>query len=409
MIGSIALLLIFHCAADAQVYPEFQRPWDLSLAQLPERQFSDAEQRLRGGVFDPRAEPLVQDAESFTKRIFHLSTLAVQKTATFTHTSADPSSCAAGREDTVLTEWAVNGPTGGGTLILEDTPFLSVYSLRTHTSPIESQQALVTLLASILVDAKPPLDLTLSSQHFDSAPPGVSAFYSSIRRASSPLRLNVQIEGVTRGDSLFLSLRLTKDFTEGYYMLPPFVPERFPSLAEVARGWTVDALTRAVGASNCPDERDQVLVAELTQRDLSGDQIVSMLTANTRTGDADSLAHRASVLSSTLAAMKRSARTTDYLDPAMEAYSRIGPSAAAAAMTIFSAAAANCSKRAESAALRYVTGAVALGAIHYLGACSTSPQVLATLEQLTVPASLQDVRDAAVEALRKRIGRGQSK
>jgi hypothetical protein len=410
----IALIsLVFTMHASGQSDPRLQvlKGWVIPQPTYWEELYQASEKRAREGVFDPRAGVVLKGAESFTKAIFTFSGMEVRHAATYTHLFngpfTGPNRCET-NYDTLLAEWAVTGPAGSGTLTLEDNPIVSVYTLRVPARAIVSRDDLTTFLAGILVDHVEaiPLRLGLADITFSAPPgPGIAAFFGEVSRSPNAFIWEVDIAGVVRQRDAYLYVRVTKDIAEKYYHLPPFVPERFPPLAELARGWSFDRLRSEVGEEGCSQQREVVLLTELAKRDLTADQFIDLL-VNTRTGDSRSLLLRATYVLLALKDADRMAVLEKYLEPALETYAKIGERADEAALHLFRVMGGNCSPGFEALALKHIEGTYPIGAIWYLGLCSTSSEALRRLEELKEPGGGgAEVRARAVDSIRRRMGK----
>jgi hypothetical protein len=367
--------------------------------------YQAGEKRAREGAFDLRAEGVLKGAESFTRAIFTFSSLELRHAATYTRLFNGPDGCQE-NNDTLVVEWAVSGPSGSGALVLEDNPAVSVYSLRVPTRAIASRDDLTAFLRQVIVDGKAPLRLGLAGLAFSVPPgPGIAAFYGSSTRSPNALTWEVDVAGVLRENDAYLCVRVTKDIAAEYYRLPAFVPERFPALADLARGWSYDRIRSEVGKQGCSQQRDVVLLTELAKRDLSADQFVDLL-VKTRDSDSYALLTRATYVLLALKDANQMATLEKHLEPALEAYSRIGQRADEAALQLFRVMGGNCSQRFEALALKHAESTYPVGAVWYLGLCSTSAETLQRLEKMRTPQEGADeIRARAIDAIQRRIAR----
>jgi hypothetical protein len=347
---------------------------------------------------------VLRAAESFTGAIFTFSSLDLRQASTYTHVSlAGPDSCQV-NNDTLVAEWAVSGPSGAGTLVLEDNPAVSVYTLRVPARAIMSRDDLTAFLAEFLVEKKEPLRLDLAALTFSVPPgPGIAGFIGAVIRSPNAFAWHVDIDGVVREKDAYLAVRVTKDIAEKYYRLPARVPERFPPLAELARDWSFDRVLSEVGRQGCPHERDVVLLTELAKRDLSADQFVDLLVKNAA-DDSGTLLARAGAVLQALMASDKMTMLEKYMEPALATYARKGGMADEAALHMFRMMGGNCSPGFESQAVKHIEGTYPVGAIWYLERCSASAETLRKLEQLQARGdAVAEVRARAVDAIRRRV------
>ena len=376
--------------------------WIVSGPQEPETEYLANEKKVRGGVFDQRAETILKAAQSYTESVFTFSSLEVRKTATYAQRFWGKDECGT-NSDSLMVEWAVNGQAGAGTLILADDMMLSTYTLRIPRAAIHSIDDLTTFLTGILVPAKPPLHLVLTNIDFAvPPPPGIAAFMGMTFWSASPFINDVLIHGSVREGYCYLLVQVGKGLTRDIYPVPPFIPERFPPLADQARDWSFDRIRSEVGKEGCVDERDHVLLTELAKRGLSQEQFVDLL-VNTGTTDPQEIWMRAKTTTRALWEAGKGELLERYMEPALEAYSRMGPTGEGFGAELFSAARARCSPVFEALAVKHVKGPYPEGPLFYLDACSTSRDTLEVLEGLQLPSSLAESRAQTIRSIRQRI------
>ena len=138
-------------AQDAPQY-HIDLDWRMPDSSRADHFFHDASSELTSGAFDPLAQPLLESAEAFTRRIFQVPTLKFVRSVTSRGEGGD----------VILAEWTFNEPLKGS-VILRDTPVFSQYLFRLSGYTVQSQEDIQTLLSKLLVLSQPPIDLTLSS------------------------------------------------------------------------------------------------------------------------------------------------------------------------------------------------------------------------------------------------------
>jgi hypothetical protein len=378
--------------------------WILSGPQRPETEYLENEKRVRSGVFDQRAGTILNAAQAYTKAVFAFRGLELRNTATYTQRFSGKDQCDA-NSDTLMVEWAVNGDAGAGTLILADDPMVSTYTLRISRAAILSIDDLTSFLAGVLVAAKPPLRLVLTDIDFAlPPPPGISAFLGRTFRSSVPSINDVEVQGSVREGYCYLLVQVGKGLTRDSYPMPPFIPERFPPLADQVGSWSFERIRSEVGKGGCFDERNLVLLTELAKRGLTTEQFVDIL-VNTETTDPHGLAILASAALRALSAVGKAAALEGYMGPALDAYYRMGPHGEEAAAELFRTARWKCSPAFERIAVKHASGPFPAGPIAYLDMCSTSKESLETLEQVSLPSGLDALRDHAVRSISKRVAK----
>jgi hypothetical protein len=379
------------------------RSWVISGPRRPETEFLASEQRVREGVFDPRAGAILTAAQAYTRAAFAFSSLEPRKTATYAQQFSGKAACGP-ISDTLMVEWEVRGQAGAGTLILADDPTFSTYTLRIPHTAILSRDDLTAFLAGVLVSGKPPLHVPLADLDFAiPPPPGIAAFVGQTQMSSFAFINDTLIDGSIRGGYCYLLVQVGKGLTRDFYPVPPFIPERFPPLGVQIRDWSFDRIRFEVGKQGCSNERDLLLLTELAERGLSKDQFVDLL-VNTGTTDPHKLAERALTTLRALSASGKGALLAEYMEPALDAYYSIGPKADGAAGELFRAARWKCSPTLEAIAVKHAKGPFPAGPITYLDMCSTSRATLETLERLPISNGLTELRAHAVRSIRERIG-----
>ena len=97
-------------AQDAPQY-HIDLDWRMPDSRRADHFFHDASSELTSGAFDPLAQPLLESAEAFTRRIFQVPTLKFVRSVTSRGEGGD----------VILAEWTFNEPLKGF-VILRDTP-----------------------------------------------------------------------------------------------------------------------------------------------------------------------------------------------------------------------------------------------------------------------------------------------
>lgn len=359
--------------------------------------FHACERELIDGLFDPAAETLLAAAETFTKSVFSAPSLRFTKAITRRDAG-----------DILVAEWNIDEPNAKGSLILKDTSVISLYELHLLSGNINSRDELTTFLSKLLMWSKPPVDTGSITIALPANTSGVGEFSGTFTTppVSTPVIRDVYMAGVKDGKEWYMTLQVGKDFTESYYPVPPFVPERFPPLNELIQSWSFGRIWSEVGKRfdlqvymDFSEYRDVILITELARRGLSEEQVVELLT-NT---EGSNLHTRARVVLDALRRSGKEASVNRYFDPALEMYEKIGPSAHAAVDTLFHNAARTCTPKVEAHALRLLkSGIFQEAALLYIGACSTSQETMGAIETLSVPDNLVQPKESVLQGIRRR-------
>jgi len=392
---------------------------------LPGARFREAEARASEGGYDPQADALLAAAAKFTKMVFNVPSLALQRAVT-QRVPAGPQ-----RGDVLIAEWKFEEPFAKGAVVLNDTPYYSTYDFRLRDCNIRTQAELTTFLKTFLVWDKEPLRFNSDSAlplrpGMGGVVPGaaitvflpptsavITSFsgWPSTPRSVLSFVADFLFDGLFEGREWFLQFRVGKWFTQGIYPVRAHVPERFPPLDDQAKSWSSVQIRGEVGNTVKPfegvpeftGERDRILIAELARRGLSQDQVLDLLTDVERT--ADGYHGRLISVIEGIRASGTDPFINRFFAPTLKAYEGIGPVAAKAVETLFgSAAVPRCPVDVEADALAVLKKGVFFeGPLNYLAFCSTSPETLAALQALNVPAEWQRQRNFAIDNVQGNI------
>jgi hypothetical protein len=397
-----------------KVSATFARPADDSPIRADGR-FHAAEARV-SGAYDPTADALLQAAEKLVKSIFNVPSLQFQRAAT-ERVSAGPK-----RGDVLIAEWNIREKFAEGPIVLVDTPYYSYYYLRLANCSIRSQADLTAFLSTALIWGKAPIFAHAGPPSPQVNSPGMTVLVPAspaltyfkgdlFTGAAYPGVGDFSFEGLLEGTDWFLNLRIGKSFTRSAYPVPPWVPERFPPLADLVKFWGLAQVRGEVGNKVKPfeggpeftGERDKILIAELARRGLSEDEVLDLLTDVERT--ADGYQGRLISMIEGIRASGTDPFMSRFFTPALKAYEGIGPVAAKAVETLFgNAAVPRCPVDVEADALAVVKKGVFFeGPLNYLALCSTSPKTLAALQALNVPIEWQRQRNFAIDNVQGNI------
>jgi hypothetical protein len=378
----------------------------------PDTRFQEAEAKLSIGTYDPAAGALLEGTEKFTKALFHLPSLKLQRAVT--------ERVPAGRQrgDVLVAEWTVEEQFGRGSIILTDTPYYSKFALRLSDCQIRSQAELTTFLDSLISVGRqttplPGPDLP-GRMSVSMNSPAITWFDGrTIPYSPYPFIADFGFSALLVGKEWLLEFRVGRSRSSSFYPVPPWVPERFPPLSELIKSWSSDRVRNEIGNpvkpfEGAPDftaDRDRILMGELASRGLAPAQVTEFLTNGPAT--ADGYGQRLSLLIGGFAAAGMSFEK-QYFTPTLATYDHIGPVADGAVTVLFRAASAaghGCSQEFESQAFAEIKKGIFLqGPINYAAVCSSSPETLAALEAADMPAGdLERSKEFAARQIRNRI------
>jgi len=356
--------------------------------------FIASERDLAGGVFDPRAEKLLRAAEAFTKVTFNLPSLKYVKAVTRQEEG-----------DVLVVKWTMDEPFAKGVVFLQDEPNFSRYEFRLANCEIHSKEDVEAFLSKLVVWRKPPNNIMPGGFEvrllIDDRP--IKAFFGDITTLSVIWLRNMEINAAALGENEWLvTVKMGKGFTSTYYPIAPFVPERFPPLAELVQSWSFERISSELGKATYPQFRDDVLVTEVIRRGLSEEQFVALIGS----AEPPRLESRAQVVLIALYREGKGDLAARYFGPALAKYEQIGQAANGAVETLFRFAARNCSTFHETHAVRLLReGTFQTGPLMYVGHCSASEETLLGLEHLALPDKLADQKDSAIMDIRRRLGK----
>jgi hypothetical protein len=364
-------------------------------SQQPATLFQAIEAHLANEPFDPEAGPLLQAADAFAKALFHLSGTKLDRSATYRGPDGD---C-------VVASSKFGEPPN--TLLVNDTPYQSIYSFRLGGARRVSADGLISFLQELIVFQEPPLQLMPGGFSIDAGPVPSTVFYfigRTVLRSQFEGVRDIHISGGTDGRDWYISMTVPKVYAKAYYPEPLLVPERFPPLSELLKTWSFDHIRSEVGihgesplAHTWATERNSMLIAELVRLGLSEQQFVELLVPS----DLTSLRTRLGEVWSGFSDAHAEGLYARYGVAALRRYAQIGPKAEESAESYFIG---DCSKEFDSLAKatlkeqRYWTGP-----IRYITRCSNSTEDLHMLETLTVPDRASESWQFAVRQMRGRL------
>jgi len=358
----------------------------------------DLKSKVLSGAFDPNATEALTMAERCTTAEFNLPTLRLERKITHRDDGGD----------NLLALWSFEGKGMAGSIILDDTPYFSNYVAHIASPRLRSKEEIQDFV-DVLFGQEAPLR-GLGPTKASVAISGISVRVAA-HRSDSALANNFEFRllGQTHEDGWYASIFFGKGLIQKCYSDPPFIPERFPSLIELVKTWSVSRLWSETAnpfqsplARQNSNQRERIIIAELGRRGLTTDEIMRLLQPDSPRG----LDERNLVVTSALEGV-RPGWVNDYLHAALEMYQSIGSKANLAATHLFGIAALHCSDKAESIAMQVLRDpAIGGGATGYLLRCSNSLGALAALKKMAEAGELQDSSKLAIPAMERRIQRG---
>jgi hypothetical protein len=403
---SILICLSLSCSnADAQQRIVFQvlPEWIPTESGQTGGAFARDQQDLSKGMLDPLAGGLLRVAELFTKDVFKVPSLRFRRAISYRDSIGD----------NFVVEWSFDEPFAAGTLTLRDTPYASQYAMRLDKGSWRSQADLSALLSGLVSWSARPIRVGALDIKVPPSFPSVMAFSGgpSGHFTEAVFIRDFFVTGWSDGNHLDLGFSIGKLFTEAYYPVAAFVPERFPTLTELAKSWNSRKVLDEVGKVTDPsilfdfsDRRDVILITELARRGLKDEEFANLLVQV----PAKRLQLRADVLIQALDNAGMGDQFPSYANLAIGAYEHIGPAAKDAVTRIFQHLIGKrmCSTRFEGEAIRLLrAGAFQEGPIRYLSECSTSEDAINAIEKAALPRELVSLRDLSLLRIARKAER----
>jgi hypothetical protein len=359
--------------------------------------YAETEKRFAGAAFDEQARTLLQASEAFTKKVFRLPTLRLERAVTYRDT----------RGDILAVEWRFEEPFGRGSILAEDTPYTSDYSLRLSDCKIVTRNDLTTFLTSLLIWGRPPVTAEVLMVDPPEESPRLDRFTANQNRSPYFMLHDYDLGGVAVGNEWDVRLRLGKSHTRGFYPVPPFIPERFPALTDLVKTWTGAQIRAELGKPVGPSpqyvvshHRNVVLMTELARRGLTREEVIELVVS---ARPANSTEWVSEVLGA-LRAAGNQIPVSSFIGPAMEMYRRIGSQADRAVEALFDHAKRSCAPASEQEAIKALReGVFVQGPRTYLAVCASSEEALAAVA--ASPETRRNPRDkeGAMESIRQRM------
>jgi hypothetical protein len=151
-------------------------------------------------------------------------------------------------------------------------------------------------------------------------------------------------------------------------------------------------------------DRDRILVAELARQGLTEDQVMDLLTDVQPTPDAYN--DRLGAVSGGFEDSSKGRFVTLFFQPALSAYKRIGAMAGKSVTGLFTEAAIHgCTAMSDAQAMDVLKEGVFVEApLRYLGRCSTSNQIIAALQGMSMPTeSLEKAKNTTIGQIQRNI------
>jgi hypothetical protein len=408
-ISNISVLILIAFASEVTGFgagsdhlrPLFSPDLTLDPEYTPSNQYIASAHELDQSGFDTTAQPLLDGAQKFTKDAFVFPSLRFIRAVT-RHRAAG---------DVLLTEWTIEEPFARGSVVLEDTPYVSLYEIRLRNLTIDTEADLANLLNYMFLREQKPTwlySLTVSVRSTSGRP----QLFRGRRTAPSterPLIRDINLSGNRMGDDWYITVLIGKTLTSHYYPVSPFIPERFPALADIAKSLSFGRTLSELGHNpqsgydiNFSEYRDVVLATELARRGLTDEQVLQFLFE----ASPESLEKRAVLLVDGFVNAGHLDSIARILKVAVIRYESAGRTARRAVGTLFRAAADACSPEAEALAIDTLQrGSFPGPAAGYLGRCSTSSDVLSILQRTPLPEVDANTKQFILEELQKHIGK----
>jgi hypothetical protein len=381
----------------------------------PDLRFSTEEDKIAAGTFDSGATPVLRAAEAHTKAIFNLPSLRFQRAVT--------ERIATGRQrgDVLIVEWRFQESFGTGVIVLTDTPYYLNYAFRLSNCKIESQADLTTLLMKMLTWGKAtasPSDAsafpTVMTVHLPLGATEITFFDGSIPSISPYLHVaDFEFSGLLENKQWYIDFGIGKVGASSYSSVPPYVPERFPPLDDLAKSWNFSRIRTSIGdpvrpwegGADFTERRDRILIAELVRRGLSHDEVIDLL----RSVEPATASSYYSRLNSVIAGFKDAGKGPFdklFFKAALEAYESIGPVASASVGILFGdAVIRGCAPDVETQAIEVLKRrSFPEAAFGYLRQCATSNETIAAVEAMAMPTQeLEKERMSMLQEIRRHI------
>jgi hypothetical protein len=364
-----------------------------------EKSIQASEKELAEGVFDPKAATILDAAGEFTRAVFNLPSLRLVRAVTHQDNG-----------DVLVVRWSVDEAFTKGTVYLQDSPYVSRYEL-CLTNGVATKEDVAAFVSKLIIFRKTPINLMFREAIEILLPENrpIGAFFVNTTLSSTGKTHEFSIRAAQYEKDWLVEVLVGKSFTESYYPVQAFIPERFPPLSDLMKSWSFERIWSEVGTPVGPhswedysENRDRIRISELIRRGVSKEQFGELL----RTADSALLQRRAAVVMSALGAAGEGPSLNRYFEPALATYERIGPAADSAVQTVFLSASRACATPYEATAMRLLKeGIFVEGALLYLGQCSTSKETLQTIESFSAPNELRPQKETALNSIRARIGK----
>ena len=399
-IGTCGLLTAQEPDSGPTLRPGFG--WSQAGSEELAKQYATALESTTTGAYDPAADKLLAAADKYTRDVFRVPRLHLERAATQRSNG-----------DVLQVWWKFDESSGNGDLLLIDDPFDSNYWLRFSGPEIPGSSDLVKMILGLITWKAPQLNWRLNKFfqiHLpaDGAAPDHFRVQTLLTNYSNS-KLRFEMIGFEDQGIWLVNVSIGKHVVRGY-PVPPLIPERFPPLEELVRTWSSRRIWSEVGATYAKDGylseyRDRVLMDELLDRGLTTEQVVELM-INT---DTSNLRERArDVLELLEGHGQAKAAVPAVLVPVLKFYESTGAPAASATDTLFFAASSTCGgEEIDNAALRVLSARLSEeGPLRYLRKCSTSQETIDRLERITLRRSQvlgKDVKESVRKEIEKRI------
>ncbi len=346
-------------------------------------------QQAENYPWDPKAEALLNTAEKATPSVLRLD-LTSARTRSI---KRQPES-----GDVMTVVWDISSASIKGSLLLEDTPFVSQYLLSLHETSIEK---LATILPDVLIWPYPmTAPLTIQTiEHHESLIGQINVHFVG---AAMPRIHDYDVRGIgTRDGEWIIEVVIGKGKLRKYYGDTFGVPERVPPLSEIVSSWSDGKLVSELSNRTALNARDKIITAELVRREPSDAYLLQLVTRVAK-NQMIQLNTFNQIILALYYSDPSGSKVRTFLEANLPGIEAMGP--ISDEMVHEGYRIVGCSESMEERAVKYLTeGRFLNAAFAYFSRCSTSTAAFRALEAARVPTQLDGLRQDALSAFRARI------
>ena len=196
--------------------------WSQAASDELAKQYKTALELTTTGTYDPAADKLLAAADKYTRDVFRVPSLRLEKAATHR-----------GNGDVLQMWWKFDESFGKGDMVLVDDPFDSNYWFRFSAPPTPTVSDLVKKILALNTWGTPQLNLRPGKYFYILLPADGAA--QNHFRVETPLapypnsRLRFDMSGFEHQGVWLINVRIGKLLVRDNYPVRPLVPERFPA------------------------------------------------------------------------------------------------------------------------------------------------------------------------------------